>query len=105
MAREFAKPFYDSKEWQKCREAYIKYRKAVDGGVCESCGEELGYIVHHKVELSPENINDPDITLNFNNLKYDCLKCHNVTHNGAKDCATGLVRYRFDDQGELIPLV
>ena len=104
MAREFAKPFYDSKEWQRCRAAYIAHRKAIDGGMCESCGQTPGYIVHHKIELTPDNINDPDIALGFGNLRYDCLQCHNEEHNGRKDCAPGLVRYRFDEQGELVPL-
>ena len=27
MAREFAKPFYNSGRWKRCRVAYIKYRK------------------------------------------------------------------------------
>ena len=37
MAKEFAKGFYNSKQWKKCREAYIAHRKAIDGGMCETC--------------------------------------------------------------------
>ena len=55
MAREFAKAFYKSKEWLKVRAAYIAKRKSIDGGLCESCHEKPGYIVHHKIELTPEN--------------------------------------------------
>ena len=43
MAREFAKPFYNSGRWKRCRVAYIKYRKSVDGGFCETCHDRPGY--------------------------------------------------------------
>lgn len=76
MSKEFAKKFYKSKAWQKCRASYISQRIAVDGGLCETCHEKPGYIVHHKILLTPSNIDDPDITLNFCNLKYDCKDCH-----------------------------
>lgn len=100
MAKEFAKAFYNSKRWKKCREAYIAYRCAVDGGMCESCHEVPGYIVHHKIELNPENINDPDIALSFSNLKYDCHVCHQK-ENVDDGPAVGLVKYEFNSEGEL----
>lgn len=105
MAREFAKRFYKSKEWLKCRAAYIKHRKSIDGGLCESCHEQPGYIVHHKIELTPENINDPDIALGHGNLKYDCLECHNQ-ENGRGNCEVpGLVQYVFGPDGEVIQVM
>ena len=76
MAKEFARKFYKSSAWQGCRAAYIAYRQGIDGGLCEVCGEEVGYIVHHIEPLTPENINNPDISLSFDNLRYDCKKCH-----------------------------
>lgn len=36
MAREFAKKFYNSKAWRKCRTTYIEHRVAIDGGMCET---------------------------------------------------------------------
>ena len=102
MAREFAKAFYQSRQWQKCRAAYIAYRKSIDGGMCESCHEVPGYIVHHKIHLTPENINDPDISLGFGNLKYDCHACHNAEHGAA--AVPGLIEYTFDSQGNLVPV-
>lgn len=101
MAREFAKAFYNSKLWKKARAAYIAQRKAIDGGMCESCHQQPGYIVHHKVELTPENINDPDIALNLENFKYDCHVCHNK-ENTALDKIEGLVYYEFDAAGQPI---
>lgn len=62
-----------------------------------------GYIVHHKEELTPNNINDMDVSLGFKNLKYDCHVCHQKEN--AKDGPTeGLVRYEFDADGELCVL-
>lgn len=98
MAREFAKKFYDSSAWKKSRAAYIAYRRAIDGGMCESCHAVPGYIVHHKTELSPSNINNPEITLNFNNFKYDCHICHNKERKRREE-AEGLVVYEFDAGG------
>lgn len=102
MAREFAKGFYNSKAWKKCREGYIAKRKSIDGGLCETCHRRMGYIVHHKTELTPENINDPEIALNFDNLKYDCQVCHNKEN--PIDEVPGLTNYEFDDEGEMVIL-
>lgn len=94
MAREFAKDFYHSKAWRNCRESFIKYRIQVDGGMCQKCHKRLGYIIHHKIYLSPENINDPQITLNFDNLLYWCEPCHSAEHNSHKHLLCG-----FDEEG------
>lgn len=81
MAKEFAKAFYNSKAWRECRKSYIAYRIAIDGGMCENCHNNLGYICHHIIELTPENINDPNIALNHSNLRYDCKHCHDEEDN------------------------
>lgn len=95
MHKHFAKQFYDSKEWQRCRESYI--RKV--HGVCEWCGNP-GYIVDHIIELTPENISDPNITLNHDNLQYLCLTCHNKKtfrkHKATRDDVM------FNEDGELV---
>lgn len=99
MARDFAAPFYNSTAWRKCRRAFIKIREALDGGMCQICGRQLGYIVHHTVWLTPDNINDPDITLNHELLMYVCLDCHNkIEQEGAEP------DYCFDDDGQLVPI-
>lgn len=76
MAKDFARSFYKSKAWLKCRDAYIRQRIGIDGGMCEECKDNLGYIVHHKEPLTELTINDPEITLNTDNLEYVCKKCH-----------------------------
>lgn len=89
MSQPFARQFYKSKAWQRCRDAYIAQRRLIDGGLCEECHDEQGYIVHHKIHLTPRNISDPNITLNHSNLKYVCKNCHDCyeghgAHNNHK---------------------
>lgn len=86
--------FYSSKAWQDCRNAYFKYR----AGLCELCLSKgiytPGVIVHHKVHLSADNIQDPTVTLNFDNLQLLCRDCHAKEHSGK--------RYRVDEMGRVI---
>ena len=102
MAKEFAKAFYNSPAWRKCRKAYIDKRILIDGGLCENCHERLGYIVHHIKELTPQNINDENITLSFDNLQYDCKHCHDreEVHAFIKQNKN---RIYFDSNGQPIP--
>jgi len=100
MAKEWAKAFYNSKAWKKCREGYIQSVH----GLCESCLERNkltpGNILHHKTWLTPENIHEPDVTLNWGNLRYDCQDCHNKEHHGSDEVVReGL---RFNEYGELV---
>lgn len=46
MAKEFAKAFYNSKAWKKCKASYIESVH----GLCERC-EKSGYIVHNRKEF------------------------------------------------------
>lgn len=78
MAQEWAKAFYKSKRWQRCKQSYIDGRILIDGGMCEECHKRAGYIVHHKIMLTPDNINDPNVSLNHNELEYVCKDCHDL---------------------------
>lgn len=98
--QDFARLFYKSPAWHKCRQGYIGYRQSIDGGMCERCHKALGFIVHHKKYITPENINDPSITLNWDNLEYICQDCHNKEHF---DKQIGL-RYKFGPDGQIVPL-
>lgn len=99
MAQEFSKPFYNSKAWRDCRASFIAKRVAVDGGMCMTCHKELGKIVHHKTWLTPENISNPMISLNHDNLKYDCQTCHNQEKESKE---IEQPRYYFGENGEII---
>lgn len=104
MAKEFAKKFYRSKAWKKCRKSYIAKRKSIDGGVCERCKDNIGYIVHHKEELTIYNINDSSITLNHDNLEYVCKVCHDNEHDFGRGKKSFTRKgYKFNEKGELIP--
>jgi 5-methylcytosine-specific restriction endonuclease McrA len=91
--KPWAKSFYKSKAWRQCRDAFFASRY----GLCERCGKP-GVIVHHKIKLTPSNINDPTVTLNWNNLELLCQDCHNKEHGGSVT-ADGL---EFDENGDLI---
>ncbi|MFP3666561.1 HNH endonuclease [Priestia sp. SIMBA_032] len=95
MAKEWAKPFYNSSAWKKCRKSYI----VSVFNLCERCGE-IGKILHHKEYLTPENINNPEVSLNHELLEYLCQECHNREHHER----FGVVQYglKFDENGELI---
>lgn len=100
MAKEFAKRFYNSKAWKECRDLY----KQSVNGLCEECLDEgkytLGDEVHHKIELTPYNINNPDVTLNWNNLQLLCFNHHqDITHNRTAPVRKG---FSFNEKGELI---
>lgn len=96
MAREFSKSFYNSKAWKKVREAYIQSKF----GLCERCGKPNSKQVHHKVYLNEQNINNPDITLNFDNFELLCDICHQKEHN--EKYSPTMWGMEFDENGELI---
>lgn len=104
MAKEFAKPFYRSKKWKSCRNSFIKNRIKVDGGLCERCHEEPGFIVHHKVTLTEYNISDPDISLNHCRLEYVCKKCHDLEHYNDIHKGSCKRTAMFDSNGQIIPV-
>lgn len=93
MQRSFARSFYNSVAWQKCRDGY----RTEKGGLCERClangrivpGEE----VHHRIYLTPDNLNDPAISLNWDNLELLCKDCHLEEHRGT--------RWRTDELGHV----
>lgn len=100
MARDFAQSFYNSKQWQRTRNAY---KKSV-GNLCERCLARglivPAEIVHHKVPVSPSNITDPNITLAFDNLEALCRDCHADEHSrGNKNR-----RYVIKENGAVVPI-
>lgn len=90
----FAERFYKSKTWQRCRDAFAK--KQI---YCQRCMAKgiirPGEIVHHVIEINPDNINDPAISLNWDNLELLCRECHAEAH-GAR-----ISRYKIDELGKV----
>lgn len=97
MAREFAASFYRSKVWQHTRDAY----STSVGGLCERCLSNglyvPGVIVHHRQELTPENISSPELSLGWANLELLCRDCHGKAHGHTK-------RYKVDKAGRVTVL-
>ena len=92
--KPWAERFYRSKAWRQCRDAYFVSKH----GICERCGGP-GKIVHHKIYLTPQNIHDPNVSLNFDHLELLCQDCHNQEHHGGSAIEDGLM---FDENGDLI---
>ena len=80
MAKDFAQGFYNSTAWKECREAYKRQQRFL----CERCLAQgllvPGEIVHHKIRITPATIDDPAVTLNFENLELLCRKHHEEEH-------------------------
>lgn len=85
--------FYKTHAWMDCARAY---RQSV-GGLCERCLAR-GLIVpaaevHHKKKLTPENLSNPEIALNWENLEALCKDCHLKEHSRR--------RWRVDPTGHV----
>ena len=78
--------FYRGREWRSLLEQ-LKIERVNDDGViiCEHCGKPItkayDIIGHHKEELTEENVNDFNISLNPNNIAFVHHRCHNLIHN------------------------
>lgn len=92
--RDFAKGFYNSPAWKHCRVTYAQSK----AGLCERCLSKgiykPGEIVHHKIHLTPENINDESVTLAWDNLQLLCRDCHAFVHKEVK-------RWKVDEKGRI----
>ena len=85
--------FYTRRAWRNCRASFLKER----GGLCEICLAK-GLIVpavhvHHKIHITPENLDDPRITLDHSNLMALCEECHKAQHRTK--------RWRCDELGRI----
>ena len=94
--KRFADAFYASPAWKRCARGY----RASVGGLCERC-KKNGLIVpaeevHHKIHLTPENINRPEVALNWANLIALCKDCHMKEHRKQK-------RWTVDKDGNVTP--
>ena len=95
MAKEWAKSFYKSRACRHPRPALPPR----DMFTCEECGARATE-VHHEIELTPGNIDDPAIALNPKLLHSLCHDCHTAITQGNSDCAEG---YFFNADGQLTP--
>lgn len=86
--------FYSSPEWQRTREAYRKQQRYI----CEKCGTPGAVAVHHIVHLTEDNVDDPNVSLSFDNLQLLCNICHANAHRKHPR------RFVVDEDGNVIPI-
>lgn len=78
--------FYRSKEWEEFRQVVIAERVREDGFIYDEVTEKpivkaYDIILHHKTELTEENVFDYNISLNPENIMIVSHKTHNIIHN------------------------
>ena len=80
------KSFYASEAWINFRMLIINERANRDGGICcEHCKKRIAHArdvtLHHKIELTPENVYDVMISLNPENIMVvHAHPCHDQIH-------------------------
>ena len=98
--RETVAAFYASGTWIACARAYRRAHP-----LCECCLKNweinTAQEVHHKIKLSPLNINDPDVTMNWDNLEALCGECHRKEHHRQRREETGKRRWSVDENGNV----
>lgn len=77
--------FYNSKLWKDIKNDLWSKRKNEYGEViCEHCHQTIlgrhNARLHHKIELTEQNVNDWSISTNYDNLVWVHLGCHNEIH-------------------------
>lgn len=76
--RQWQSRFYKSKDWKSIRQIII----ARDMSICQMCETLIlsKMVVHHIDEITIDNYQDKNITLNAENLETLCFSCHNKIH-------------------------
>lgn len=93
MSKDWARPFYISKEWRTLRKQILRR----DLFTCADCGGRANE-VHHIVELTPENIRNDHIRIGWDNLISLCGPCHKRRTKASMDVGDG---YYFDQDGRV----
>jgi len=90
--------FYNSSQWRKVRNVMI----SKSHGICSRCGKPFNsrdLIVHHIHQLDETNINNPEVSLNCDNLEVLCWQCHNQIHSKNEDMNRAM---KFDADGNIV---
>lgn len=75
-----------------------------DGGICQVCHTNRAIIAHHVVWVDNDNVNDPAVVWNIDNLVGVCQDCHNRIHTLKHDNSPVPDGYMFDDNGNIIQI-
>ena len=95
--KAYAEKLYKSREWQKVRNLYMTSAK----WICERCGQPATICLHKKY-VTQHNINNPEITLNMENLEALCRECHEKEHSRNKLYARQSTGIGFDEKGNIV---
>ena len=73
--------FYVSWTWRKCRKAFANSKgnlceRCLKRGIIEAGSKARPLEVHHKIQLTAENVKDATVALNWENLELLCKSCH-----------------------------
>lgn len=95
--QKFAEGFYGRIAWKNIRSQAMKR----DAYLCVDCMKKGLYTpaeeVHHIIPLTPQNIDDPSVSLNLDNLVSLCRDCHEARHKPNRSD-----RYKIDEFGRVI---
>lgn len=93
--------FYHTQAWKDTSKAYMKSV----GGLCECCMTKgivtPAAVIHHKIPLNDNNVNDYSVSLNWDNLQALCRPCHAAVHEDLYRKRSKR-RYRIDENGKVI---
>lgn len=82
-------------------EVELPFSRIVPPGMCERCFQRgdlhAAKVVHHIIHLTPENVDDPHISLSFDNFQRLCQDCHAAVHSSAPES-----RVTFDEMGNVV---
>lgn len=97
--------FYNGQDWAYCKAQVTQERLKGGALYCEHCGKVIlksfnpnannnkGAIVyHHKVYLTPNNVNDASISINPENIAVLHWQCHNEVHGRFNGAAVAIER-------------
>ena len=93
--------FYTSWIWRKCRKAFAISK----GNLCERClkrgiinpgSKDQPLEAHHKIQLTADNVHNPAIALNWDNLELLCKSCHDEERERKSK------RWKVDPDGRVI---
>ena len=90
---------YKTTAWEKTRAAFLSSKHFC----CERCGKPA-VIVHHKTYITDDNEDNPEITLNWNNLEALCVDCHNKEHFEKDECRALNAGLCFTPDGQIIKM-
>lgn len=98
--RDIIGKFYKSKVWRDVRQTILMR----DSYLCQHCGKPASE-VHHIKHLTEDNIYDPSVALNPDNLVSLCWSCHRAEHKADDGMGRILAEqnpYIFDENGMLV---